>query len=101
MRSLPSSPTVSGAVRVLLRRSFHRAWRSPLRTKISAPGGRGLVVCFLNTVPTVHLPFRFGGVGSGPPVLCNERGYGLAFSVVSRQERLVIRNPHCQSNLFV
>src|SRR5262245_9866510 len=53
MRSDPSLPVVSGAVRVLLvRRLFHRAKRSPLRTKISAPGGKGRVVCFLKPLPT-------------------------------------------------
>src|SRR5262245_55026751 len=56
MRSLPSLLVVSGAVLVLPFRSFQRANRSPLRTKISAPGGNGLVTCFLNTVP-ISYPF--------------------------------------------
>ena len=59
MRSLPSFPTVSGAVRVLPLRSFHRAKRSPLRMMISAPGRHGFVTVFLNTVPMLHLPFLF------------------------------------------
>src|SRR5262249_27684450 len=57
MRSAPSLPTVSSAVRVLPLRSFQRARRSPLRVMISAPVGRGLVTCFRKTVPTIHLPF--------------------------------------------
>src|ERR1700676_2666497 len=53
MRSTFFLPRVSGAVRTLPRRSFQRASRSPLRKMISAPGGGGLVTCYLNTVPKV------------------------------------------------
>src|SRR5207245_5495455 len=50
-RSLPSLPMVKAAVRVLPLESFQRANRSPLRVKISAPAGSGLVKVFLKTVP--------------------------------------------------
>ena len=51
IRSAPSSPTVSAAVRALPLRSFQRAKRWPLRTKVSAPDGNGLVYVFLTTLP--------------------------------------------------
>src|SRR6266496_1393842 len=60
-RSLPSLPVVSGAVLCLPVRSVQRAKRSPLRTKVSAPGGTGFVKVFLNTVPIVYLPFFLAG----------------------------------------
>lgn len=56
MRSEPSSPNVTGAVRSLPR-TRQRARRTPFRVMISAPFGIDRIVCFLKTVPTVHLPF--------------------------------------------
>src|SRR5579859_4319370 len=56
-RSPPALPTVTGAVRALPFASLHFARRWPLRMMISAPAGSGFVNVFLNTVPTVHLPF--------------------------------------------
>src|SRR5262245_32721582 len=75
-RSLPSFPAVSGAVRLLPRRSFHRAKRSPLRTKVSAPAGSGFVKVLRNTVPTAHLPFPLRPLACGN-VQVKQRGQGV------------------------
>src|SRR5262245_42374933 len=87
MRSVPSCPTVSAAVRVLPRRSFQRAKRAPLRVKISAPGGRGLVTCFLNTVPTVHLPFGFRPAPFAAALVPGLEKYGCVQNERSRTEQ--------------
>ena len=54
IRSEPSCPVVTFAVRVLPFFGFHRAYRWPLLVKSSAPTGSGRVVCFLKTVPIVQ-----------------------------------------------
>src|SRR5581483_559726 len=55
-RSVPSLPTVTGAVRVLFLLSFQRAKRWPFLANSSASAGIGFVYVFLKTVPIV-LPF--------------------------------------------
>src|SRR5262245_7242403 len=55
MRSEPSSPVVTGAVRTLPLASFQRASLVPLRTMNSEPMGRGLVKLLRRTLPIVAL----------------------------------------------
>src|SRR5262249_30180734 len=78
IRSLPSFPTVSAAVRVRPFESLHRAHRSPLRVKISAPAGSGFVTVFLKTAPMNYLPL---------PVGWANRSLIVADSLLHRSER--------------